>query len=159
MSMSHLTKREAMAIPAGLLFAFYLFGAACTAPAVIASGSADQIVRILFLLLFQINLLAEILFSKESLAAIPAFALTLLTPAAALVVAIAADRENTGIISAVNWGYSGLMFGGLLTVWKYERNVYLKCLTVFFSLAWFIAVLLCLFMGVSLLNGNLSSTR
>ena len=88
MSMSHLTKREAMAIPAGLLFAFYLFGAACTAPAVIASGSADQIVRILFLLLFQIYLLAEILFSKESLAAIPAFALTLLTPAAALVVAM-----------------------------------------------------------------------
>ena len=156
MSMSHLTKREAMAIPAGLLFAFYLLGAVCTAPAVIAAGSADQIVRILFLLLFQAYLLAEILFSKEALASIPAFALTLLTPAAALVVAIAADRENTGIISAVNWGYSGLMLGGLLTIWKHERNVSLKCLTIFFSAAWFVAVLLCLLMGVSLLNGNIA---
>ncbi len=159
MSMSHLTKREAMAIPAGLLFAFYLFGTVCAAPAVIAAGSADQIVRILFLLLFQAYLLAEILFSKESFAAIPAFALALLTPTAALVTAIAADRENTGVISAVNWEYSGLMFGGLLTVWKYERNVSLKRLSLFFTAAWSFAVLLCLFMGVSLLNGNLPSTR
>ena len=159
MSMSHLTKREAMAIPAGLLFAFYLLGAVCTAPAVIAAGNANQIIKILFLLLFQAYLLAEILFSKESLAAIPAFALTLLTPAAALVVAIAADREKTGIISVVNWGYSGVMLGGLLTVWKYERNVSLKWISLFFVVAWFIAVLLCLFMGVSLLNDNLPSTR
>lgn len=159
MSMSHLTKREAMAIPAGLLFAFYLLGGVCTAPAVIAAGSADQIVRILFLLLFQAYLLAEILFSKEALASIPAFALTLLTPAAALVVAIAADRENTDIISAVNWGYSGLVLGGLLTVWKYERNVSLKWLSLFFAVAWFIAVFLCLFLGASLLNGNIPSTR
>jgi len=159
MSMSHLTKREAMAVTAGLLLAFYLLGVVCTAPAVIAAGNADQIVRILFLLLFQAYLLAEILFSKEPLASIPAFALTLLTPAAAFVVAIAADRENTGIISAVNWGYSGLMLGGLVTIWKYERNVSLKWLSLFFVVAWFIAVLLCLFMGVSMLNGNLPSTR
>ena len=157
--MSHLTKREAMAISAGLLFAFYFLGAVCIAPAVIAVGNADQIIRILFLLLFQAYLLAEILFSKEALASIPAFALTLLTPAAALVVAIAADRENTGIISVVNWGYSGLMLGGLLTVWKNERNVSLKWISLFFVVAWFIAVLLCLFMGLSLLNGHFSSTR
>ena len=154
--MSHLTKREAMAISAGLLFAFYFLCAVCTAPAVIAVGNADQIIRILFLLLFQAYLLAEILFSKEALASIPAFALTLLTPAAALVVA---DRENTGIISVVNWGYSGLMLGGLLTVWKNERNVSLKWISLFFVVAWFIAVLLCLFMGLSLLNGHFSSTR
>lgn len=159
MSMSHLTKREAMAIPAGLLFAFYLLGTVCTAPAVIAAGNADQIIRILFLLLFQAYLLAEILFPKESLASIPAFALTLLTPAAALVVAIAADRENTGIISVVNWGYSGLMLGGLVTIWKYERDVSLKWLGLFFVIVWFTAVLLCLFLGASLLNGNLPSTR
>ena len=73
--------------------------------------------------------------------------------------AIAADGENTGIISAVNWGYSGLMFGGLLTVWKYERNVSLKWLSLFFAVAWSIAVLLCLFTGISLLNGNLPSAH
>ena len=128
-------------------------------PAAIAAGNADQIVRILFLLLFQAYLLAESLFSKEALASIPAFALTLLTPAATLVVAIAADRENTGIISVVNWGYSGVMLGGLLTIWKYERNVSLKWISLFFVVAWFVAVLLCLFMGVSLLNGHLPSTR
>ena len=55
MSMSHLTKREAMAIPAGLLFAFYLFGGRTIVtslpvliafvPAIIINTQADKIAK------------------------------------------------------------------------------------------------------------------